>query len=118
MERQKVKSLSRVQLFATLWAIAYQDPPSMGFSRQDYWSRLPFPSPADLPHLGIEPRGLLHCRQTLDCLSYQGSPGVMEICPQWEEERREELGRLSWKQAEGKRRELPPGLGDGGLWLC
>ena len=80
----------------------------MGFSRQDYWSRLPFPSPADLPHLGIEPPGLLHCWQTLDCLSYQGSPGAMEICPQWEEERREELGRLSWKQAEGKRPESFP----------
>ena len=52
----KVKSLSRVQLFATPWAVAYQAPPSMGFSRQEYWSGLPFPSPGDLPNLGIEPR--------------------------------------------------------------
>ena len=51
----KVKSLSRVQLFATLWTVAYQVPPSMGFSRQEYWSGLPFPSPADLPNPGIEP---------------------------------------------------------------
>ena len=41
----KVKSLSRVQLFATAWTVAYQAPPSMGFSRQGYWSGLPFPSP-------------------------------------------------------------------------
>ena len=51
----KVKSLSRVQLFATPWIVAYQAPPSMGFSRQEYWSGLPFPSPGDLPDLGIEP---------------------------------------------------------------
>ena len=48
-------SLSRVRLFATPWTVAYQDPPSMGFSRQEYWSGLPFPSPGDLPDPGIEP---------------------------------------------------------------
>ena len=52
----KVKSLSRVRLFATPWAVAYQVPPSMGFSRQEYWSGLPFPSPGDLPNPGIKPR--------------------------------------------------------------
>ena len=41
----KVKSLSRVRLFATPWTAAYQAPPSMGFSRQEYWSGVPFPSP-------------------------------------------------------------------------
>ena len=41
----KVKSLSRVQLFATWWTVAYHAPPSMGFSKQEYWSGLPFPSP-------------------------------------------------------------------------
>ena len=51
----KVKSLSRVQLFATPWTVAYQAPLSMGFSRQEYWSGLPFPSPGDLPDPGIEP---------------------------------------------------------------
>ena len=50
----KVKSLSRVRLFATPWTVAYQAPPSMGFSRQGYWSGLPFPSPEDLPYPGIE----------------------------------------------------------------
>ena len=51
----KVKSLSYVQLFATPWTLAYQAPPSMGFSRQECWSGLPFPSPGDLPDPGIEP---------------------------------------------------------------
>ena len=49
-------SLSRVRLFATPWAAAYQAPPSMGFSRQEYWSGLSFPSPGDLPDPGMEPR--------------------------------------------------------------
>ena len=53
--RVKVKSLSRVRLFATPWTVAYQAPPSMGFFRQEYWSGLPFPSPGDLPNPGIEP---------------------------------------------------------------
>ena len=52
----KVKWLSRVRLFATLWTVAFQAPLSMGFSRQESWSGLPFPSPGDLPDPGIEPR--------------------------------------------------------------
>ena len=51
-----VKSLSRVQLFATPWTVAHQAPPSTGFSRQEYWSGLPFPSPGDVPNPGIKPR--------------------------------------------------------------
>ena len=66
----KVKSLSCVQLFATPWTVARQAPPTMGFSRQEYWSGLSFPSPGDLPDPGIEPRSL-HGRQTLDPLSHQ-----------------------------------------------
>ena len=50
----EVKSLSRVRLFATPWTVAYQAPPSMGFSRQEYWSGLPFVSPGELPDPGIE----------------------------------------------------------------
>ena len=50
-----LKSVSRVRLFVTPWTVAYQAPPSMGFSRQEYWSGLPFPSPGDLPNPGIEP---------------------------------------------------------------
>ena len=51
----KVKSLSCVRLFATPWTVTYQAPLSMRFSRQEYWSGLPFPSPGDLPDPGIEP---------------------------------------------------------------
>ena len=54
--KSKVKSLSHVQLFATPWTVAYQAPLSIGFSRQESWSGLPFPSPGDLPDPGIEPR--------------------------------------------------------------
>ena len=50
----KVKLLSCVQLFATPWTVAYQAPPSMGFSRWEYWTGLPFPSPRDLPNPGTE----------------------------------------------------------------
>ena len=50
----KVKSLSRVRLFVTPWTVAHQAPPSMGISRQEYWSGLPFPSPGDLPNAGIK----------------------------------------------------------------
>ena len=53
--RVKVKSLSRVQLFETPWTVTYQALLSMGFSRQEYWSGLPFPSPGDLPDPAIEP---------------------------------------------------------------
>ena len=50
-----MKSLSRVGL-CNPWTVAHQAPPSMGLSRQEYWSRLPFPSAGDLPDPGIEPR--------------------------------------------------------------
>ena len=49
------KLLSYVQLFVTLWTVALQAPLSMGFSRQEYCSGLPFPSPGDLPNPGIKP---------------------------------------------------------------
>ena len=60
---------SRVQLFVTLWIVTHQAPPSMGLSRQEYWSVLPHPPPGNLPN-----PGLLHCRQILYHLSHQGSP--------------------------------------------
>ena len=53
---KKVKLLSHVQLFATPWTVAYQPPLSIGFSRQEYWSVVPLPSPGHLPDPGIEPR--------------------------------------------------------------
>ena len=60
---------SHVQLCATLWTVAHQAPLSMGFSRQAYWTGLPFPAPGDLPHQGSNPQTqhLLHCWQILYC---------------------------------------------------
>ena len=51
----KVKSLSCFPLVVTPWTVSNHAPPSMGFSRQECWSRLPFPSPGDLPNPGTEP---------------------------------------------------------------
>ena len=53
------KSLSHVQLCVPSWIVAHQAPLSMGFSKQEYWSWLPFPSPVDLPDPGIEPVSLV-----------------------------------------------------------
>ena len=64
-----MKSLSRVRLFATPQTVASQAPPSMGFSRQECWSGLPFPSPGDLPNPGIEPRS-----PTLQAYTLQSEP--------------------------------------------
>ena len=64
-----VQQLSRV----TPWTIASQTPPSMGFSRQEYWSGLPFPSPGDLPNLGIKPASTALQVNSLP-LSHMGSP--------------------------------------------
>ena len=59
----EVKSLSRVQLFVTPWTVAYQAPPSMGFSRQEYWSGLPCPSFLYLEYIGLHciPKDALKC---------------------------------------------------------
>ena len=72
-----MKSLSRVQLFVTPWTnVAHQTPPSMGFSRQEYWSGLPFPSPGDLSDPGIEPRS---SALQADALTSE-PPGKPNIC--------------------------------------
>ena len=55
INKELVKSLSRVRLFAIPWTVSYKAPLSMEFSRQEYWSGLPFPSPGDLPNPEIEP---------------------------------------------------------------
>ena len=69
----EVKLLSCVRLFATPWTVAYQAPPSMGFSRQEYWHGVfHFLLQRIFPTQGLNP-GLPHCRQTLYCLSHQGS---------------------------------------------
>ena len=74
-----VKSLSCVQLFMTLWTVAHQAPPSMGFSRQECWSGF---SHFLLQGIFLTQRlnpGLSHCRQTLYRLSHKGSP-VCALC--------------------------------------
>ena len=71
------------------WTVACQALLCMGFSRQDYWSGLPFPSPGDLPELQIKPMsqesnpGLLHCRQILYRLIYEGSPTGRSYSSHW-----------------------------------
>ena len=85
----KVKSPSRVRLFATPWTVAHQVPPSIGFSRQEYWSGLPFPSPGDLLDPGIKPRSpalqadaltsepQVHCKHII--IRYCGFSGVSVV---------------------------------------
>ena len=72
----KVKWFSHVQLFVTSWTIACQAPTFMGFSRQEYWNGLPFPSPGDLPHPGIKPGSPA---LQADSLSSE-PPGNLPIC--------------------------------------
>ena len=55
----------------TVWTVTHQAALSTGFSQQEYWSGLPFPSPEDLPNPGIKPGSSRHCRQILYCLSYR-----------------------------------------------
>ena len=74
----KVKLLSCVSLFATPGYVACQAPPSMVFSRQEYWSGLPFPPPGDLPDPGIEPGSpALQVNSLLSDLP--GSPKVTQL---------------------------------------
>ena len=65
----KVKSLSCVQLFVTLWTVACQAPLSMGYSRQEYWNGLPFPSPGNPPDPGNKP-----CSPTPQAVSLPSEP--------------------------------------------
>ena len=81
-----MKSLSRVWLFVTSWTVAHQAPPSMEFSRQEYWSRLPFPSPGDLPDPGIKPGSPA---LQADALPYE-PPGKPNLHP-----------KRSWSQLSG-----------------
>ena len=74
-----MKSLSCVRLFATPWTVAYQASPSMGFSRQEFWSGLPFPSPGDLPNPGIEPGSPALEADALTSES-PGKPYYVEVC--------------------------------------
>ena len=77
----KVKSLSCVQLFETPWTAAYQASPSMGFSRLEYWSGVPLPSPDDNPgpHLSL----LTHCRCLSPCCVLLRKPPGFHRLPWW-----------------------------------
>ena len=70
----RAKSLSHVWFFVITWTLALQAPLSLGFSRQGYWSRLPFPSPGDLLTQGsnFHPLSVLHCTEILYSLSHRG----------------------------------------------
>ena len=63
---------------ATPWTVAHQAPLSMGFSRQEYWSGLPFPSPGDLPNPGIKPRSPALQADSLPT-ELQGKPHIMLV---------------------------------------
>ena len=67
-----------VWLFVTLWTVACQAPPSMGFSRQEYWTGLSFPAPGNLPNPGIKPLSPVAPALQADSLprSHQGSPKI------------------------------------------
>ena len=80
-EKVKVKPLSCVRLFATPWTVAYQAPQSMEFSRQEYWSGLPFPSPGDLPNPGNNPKSpALHAEYMADLSTLRASAGKESTC--------------------------------------
>ena len=72
-----VKSLSRVWLFATPWTVAHQALPSMGFSKQEYWSGLPFPSPGDLPDPEIK---LVSPAFQADALTSEPPGKLVKVC--------------------------------------
>ena len=74
MKYSTVCVLNPFQLLATLWTITCQAPLSLGFSRQEYWSGLPFPLPEDLPDTGIELKSCTACRFST------AKPGKMYVC--------------------------------------
>ena len=77
-EKVKVKSLSRIRPSATPWTAAYQAPPSMGFSRQEYWSGVPLPSPLQVCgyHLRLHLGGYLSC---YDLWTNVGFPDIHRV---------------------------------------
>ena len=83
-----VKSLSHVRLFVTPWTVDHQAPPSMGFTKQEYWSGFPFPSPGYLPNPGIKPRS-----STLQADALTSEPPGK---PLWELTQRKPLEYKTW----------------------
>ena len=104
-----VRAFSHVQLFVTPWTVAHQSPLPVEFSRQEYWSGLPLPSPEDLPDSGIECRSLA---LQVDSLPSQ-PPGKYLDTVKWKELKttlKKKIKRtswwLKWKQKEKQRRTL------------
>ena len=93
--RSEVKPLSRVRVFATPWTVTYQAPPSMEFSRQEYWSGLPFPSPGDLPHPGIESRSVCIARKRFTVWATRDALWWNQAQPHW-------LGADKWDDQLGR----------------
>ena len=81
-----MRALSRVQLFVAPWTVVHQAPLSMGLSRQEYWSRLAFPTPGDLPDPGIKPHLL--------CL-LRWPAGSSPLAPPWKPLKRGEKRVIS-----------------------
>ena len=98
----KVKSLSRVRLFVTPWTAAYQDPPSMGFSGQQYWSGVPLPSPTirfkDMEKTG---KSLIWRRKKKNCKTVFGKQPNRKLCENWDE------NEQSWKLTKNEKRKSP-----------
>ena len=86
---------SRVRLFVTLWTVAHQAPLSMGVSRQEYWSGLPFPPPGDLPDPGIEPASPVHPALQADILPLSYGEALLETqsLPKMHQEETDNLNR-------------------------
>ena len=109
-----MKLLSHVRLFSNPQAVAHQAPPSMEFSRQEYWSGLPFPSPGDRPDLEIQPRSpALHTdsltselpgkqpeKTTIINLGTSTTLRDNELIGTQKECEMEPLGRASWNRKE------------------
>ena len=92
----KVKSLSRARLLATPWTAAYQAPPSMGFSRQEYWSGVPLPS----PNVAIDNTKILMVQQNESIFLAQNTYGaaLLHLVPK-------SAGKMDYRVTMGRKRE-------------
>ena len=105
MEYYVPSCFSCVWLFVTLWTVAHQSPLSMGFSRQQYWSGLPCPSPGDLPNAGIEPVSPEASALQVDSLllSHQGI--LLSYKKEWNNVTCSRDYHTEWSQTEKDRRK-------------